>query len=46
VLGDTNLIVHIEKDFTIYGEELVFGIGKVWWLKKWKKRLKIWQSVL
>jgi hypothetical protein len=28
-LGDTNLIAEIEKDFTNYGDELTFGIGKV-----------------
>lgn len=27
-LGDTNLIAEVEKDFTIYGEELKFGGGK------------------
>ncbi|XP_071038525.1 urease subunit alpha isoform X1 [Parasteatoda tepidariorum] len=28
-LGDMNLIVEIEKDFTFYGDELKFGGGKV-----------------
>ncbi|KXW56933.1 urease subunit alpha [Ferrovum sp. PN-J185] len=28
-LADTNLIVEIEKDYTIYGEEVKFGGGKV-----------------
>jgi urease subunit alpha len=28
-LGDTELIVEIERDFTIYGEEVKFGGGKV-----------------
>ncbi len=28
-LGDTNLIIEVEKDFTLYGEEVVFGGGKV-----------------
>ena len=28
-LGDLNLIVEIERDFTNYGDELTFGIGKV-----------------
>src|SRR5215831_8715799 len=28
-LGDTDLIVEIERDFTIYGEEVKFGGGKV-----------------
>lgn len=28
-LGDTNLIVRVEKDFTEYGNESVFGGGKV-----------------
>jgi urease subunit alpha len=28
-LADTALIVHVEKDFTIYGEEVKFGGGKV-----------------
>src|SRR6201996_8827724 len=28
-LGDTDLIVRIEKDHTIYGEEVKFGGGKV-----------------
>ncbi|AEH45007.1 urease, alpha subunit [Thermodesulfatator indicus DSM 15286] len=27
-LGDTELIIEIEKDFTTYGEEVVFGAGK------------------
>jgi len=28
-LGDTNLYVEIEKDFTVYGDECKFGGGKV-----------------
>ena len=28
-LADTALIVEVEKDFTIYGEEVKFGGGKV-----------------
>ncbi len=28
-LGDTGLLVEIEKDFARYGEEVVFGGGKV-----------------
>ena len=28
-LGDTGLKIKIEKDFTVYGEECVFGGGKV-----------------
>ena len=28
-LGDTELIVEVEKDYTIYGEEVKFGGGKV-----------------
>src|ERR1700751_5149756 len=28
-LADTDLIVEVEKDFTIYGEEAKFGGGKV-----------------
>jgi urease subunit alpha len=28
-LADTNLMVEVEKDFTIYGEEVKFGGGKV-----------------
>jgi len=28
-LADTNLVIEIEKDFTIYGEEVKFGGGKV-----------------
>ncbi|MDD1675030.1 MAG: urease subunit alpha, partial [Methanomicrobiales archaeon] len=27
-LADTNLIVEVERDFTTYGDELVFGGGK------------------
>ncbi|CAF1081980.1 unnamed protein product [Adineta ricciae] len=29
LLGDTNLIIQIENDLTTYGEECVFGLGKV-----------------
>lgn len=28
-LADTELIVEVERDFTIYGEEIQFGGGKV-----------------
>src|SRR5262245_7460344 len=28
-LGDTGLVIEIERDFTIYGEEVKFGGGKV-----------------
>ena len=28
-LADTSLVIEIEKDFTIYGEEVKFGGGKV-----------------
>jgi urease subunit alpha len=28
-LGDTDLIIEVERDFTIYGEEVKFGGGKV-----------------
>ena len=28
-LADTELIVEVEQDFTIYGEEVKFGGGKV-----------------
>ncbi|WP_067730666.1 urease subunit alpha [Oceanobacillus damuensis] len=28
-LADTNLFIQIEKDYTVYGEEVVFGGGKV-----------------
>ena len=28
-LGDTDLFLEIEKDFAIYGDEIVFGGGKV-----------------
>jgi urease subunit alpha len=28
-LGDTNLLIEVEQDFTIYGEEVKFGGGKV-----------------
>ena len=28
-LGDTDLIIEVEKDLTIYGEESKFGGGKV-----------------
>jgi urease subunit alpha len=27
-LGDTNLILEVEKDYAVYGEEAVFGGGK------------------
>ncbi|EDO43273.1 predicted protein [Nematostella vectensis] len=28
-LGDSNLLIEVEKDFTVYGDELKFGGGKV-----------------
>ena len=28
-LGDTNLLIEVERDFTLYGEEVKFGGGKV-----------------
>jgi urease subunit alpha len=28
-LGDTNLVLEIEQDFTVYGDECIFGGGKV-----------------
>ena len=28
-LADTDLIIEIEKDFTVYGDEITFGGGKV-----------------
>ena len=28
-LADTDLFIQVEKDFTTYGEEVVFGGGKV-----------------
>src|ERR1700710_2322446 len=28
-LADTDLIIEVEKDFAIYGEEVKFGVGKV-----------------
>jgi len=28
-LGDTALVIEVEKDFTVYGEECKFGGGKV-----------------
>ena len=28
-LADTELIVEVEKDFTVYGDEITFGGGKV-----------------
>src|SRR6266404_4289306 len=28
-LADTNLVIEVEKDFTVYGEEVKFGGGKV-----------------
>ena len=28
-LADTELLIEIEKDFTVYGEEVQFGGGKV-----------------
>ncbi len=29
VLGDTSLVLEVEKDFTVYGDECKFGAGKV-----------------
>ncbi|MDP4124752.1 MAG: hypothetical protein Q8917_16875, partial [Bacillota bacterium] len=26
-LGDTDLWIEVEKDFTVYGEEMIFGGG-------------------
>lgn len=28
-LADTSLVIEIEKDFTVYGDEITFGGGKV-----------------
>ncbi len=28
-LADTDLIIEVEKDFTVYGDEVKFGGGKV-----------------
>ena len=28
-LGDTSLVIEVEKDFTVYGDEVKFGGGKV-----------------
>ena len=28
-LGDSALIIEVERDFTVYGDELKFGGGKV-----------------
>ena len=28
-LADTDLMIEVEKDFTVYGEEVKFGGGKV-----------------
>ena len=28
-LADTDIIIQIEKDYTVYGDEVVFGGGKV-----------------
>src|ERR1700761_8925906 len=28
-LADTDLIIKVEKDFTVYGDEVKFGVGKV-----------------
>ncbi|NWG25409.1 MAG: urease subunit alpha, partial [Pseudorhodoplanes sp.] len=28
-LADTDIIIEVEKDFTVYGEEVKFGGGKV-----------------
>lgn len=27
-MGDTDLWIEVEKDFTVYGEEMIFGGGK------------------
>jgi urease subunit alpha len=49
-LGDTNLLIEIEKDFAVYGEEVVFGGGKVirdgqgqspYWTKKGPPHLDV-----
>lgn len=29
VLGDTKLVAEIEKDMSVYGDELTVGVGKV-----------------
>lgn len=29
-LGDSSLVIEVEKDYTVYGDELKFGGGKVW----------------
>jgi urease alpha subunit len=28
-LGDTDLVIEVEKDFAVYGDEITFGGGKV-----------------
>lgn len=28
-LGDTSLVIEVERDFTVYGDECKFGGGKV-----------------
>jgi len=28
-LADTDLVIEVEKDFTVYGDEITFGGGKV-----------------
>ena len=28
-LGDSSLVIEVEKDYTVYGDELKFGGGKV-----------------
>ena len=30
-LADTNLVIEVEKDYTVYGEELRFGMGRSVW---------------
>lgn len=37
-MADTNLVVEVEKDFSVYGDELTFGIGKV----RKKLKTKVW----
>ena len=27
-LADTNLVIEVEKDYTVYGDELKFGMGQ------------------
>ena len=45
-LGDTGLIIEIEKDFNAesYGDEAVFGGGKTLWVRhrEWIRRMEPW----